>query len=163
MPPKPAVLTSPFRKEIENMLLEGKSSRYISGWLKEQGEDIGYGAINSYRNNHFNPTKEAGIEYQNIQSKKRKTRAKNKVLSDLEFLDQVKDAAGDVKLVITKDTTALDIVNAGIRAVRAKNEILKQGEDGDKEVTIYIDEFNQILDKAVSEVDEKDVEPKDEK
>lgn len=138
MPPKPAVMTSPYRKEIENMILEGKSSRYISGWLKEHGETIGYGAINSYRKNHFNPTKEAGLEYQNIQSKKRKTRAKNKILSDLEFLDQVKDAAGKVKLVVNKDTKAIDIVKAGIQAVKTKNEILKAGEGDEKDITIHI-------------------------
>lgn len=138
MPPSPVILTHPFRKEIENMLIEGKSPRYISGWLKEQGENLSHTTIDTYRKKHFNPTKDAGLEYQNTQSKKRKTRAKNKILSDLEFLDQVKDAAGKVKLVVNKDTKAIDIVKAGIQAVKTKNEILKAGEGDEKDITIHI-------------------------
>lgn len=138
MPMQSIILTNPFRKEIENMLIEGKSSRYISKWLKEQGENISHTAVNNYHKNYFNPSKEAGLEYQNIQSKKRKTRAKNKILSDLEFLDQVKDAAGNITLKIDGNTSGLDIVKAGIQAVRTKNEILKDSAGEDKDFTIKI-------------------------
>lgn len=165
MPPKSSVITSPYRKEIEEMLLEGKSPRQISKWLKEQDENISHTAINNYRNNHFNPSKEAGLEYQNIQSKKRKTRAKNRILSDLEFLDQVKDAAGNIKLVVDEDTKPIEIVKAGIQAVKEKNNILKAGEDkAPVEVNINLSEFNRLMDKGLEDIkDDEDVDNKPKK
>ncbi|AUB55293.1 MULTISPECIES: hypothetical protein [Methanobacterium] len=63
MPPRPLVARSPFQKEIEEKIIEGKSSRYISDWLK-QGENISHTAINNYRNGDFNIKAEAAKKYQ---------------------------------------------------------------------------------------------------
>lgn len=140
MPPKPAVLTSPFRKEIEGMILEGKSSRNISNWLKEQGENIGYGAINSYRNNHFNPKKNAKQRYQEKKSTERLDKAVDKIVSDLEYCDDIVQLASKINLKVDHDNkiTEMDIKKLGLTAIRTKNEILKAGEEQDKEFTIRI-------------------------
>lgn len=139
--PRSAVEDSPHRKEIEKMIIEGKSPRYISKWLKELEEDpesISHTSINNYKNNKFNVKKDAVKEYNDRQSKARKTRAKNKIVSDLEFLDNIKDIASKVNVTVDEDTKALDVVKVGIQAVKAKNEILKSGEGDDKEFTIKI-------------------------
>ncbi len=90
MPPQSSVITSPYRKEIEEMLIEGKSPRYISDWLKEQEprENISHTAINNYKNNHFNVPVEAVKEYNKRQSEKRKKKATIKQVDDLEKIDQ---------------------------------------------------------------------------
>lgn len=144
-------MDSPFRKEIEEMLIEGKSPRTISKWLKEQGENISHTAINNYKKKHFNVQEEAVKKYNDKVSKTRKTKASNKILSDLEFLDQVKDVASKVNVEVDEDTSALDITKVGIQAVRAKNEILKAGEESDKEIVIKIEP-------VTSDPDESDVE-----
>ena len=54
MPPKSKVEKSPHYKEIVDLLLQGQSSRTVSDYLKNTyNEDIGYGAINSFRNKHL--------------------------------------------------------------------------------------------------------------
>jgi len=53
MPKKSAVINNPYRKEIEEMIIEGKSSRKISELLKDQGESISHTAINNYKKNDF--------------------------------------------------------------------------------------------------------------
>lgn len=90
MPPQSSVITSPYRKEIEEMLIEGKSPRYISEWLKAQEpkENISHTAINNYKNNHFNVPVEAVKEYNKRQSEKRKKKATTKQVDDLEKIDQ---------------------------------------------------------------------------
>lgn len=55
MPRKSKVETSPHFEEIVDLLLQGKSGRKISDYLKnEYNEDIGFNAINTYRRKHIN-------------------------------------------------------------------------------------------------------------
>lgn len=72
------------------MLIEGKSPRYISDWLKEQEprEKISHTAINNYRKKDFNVQADAAKEYNEKQSKDRKKKASGKVVNDIQWIDK---------------------------------------------------------------------------
>lgn len=140
MPPKSSIKTSPFRKEIEEMILEGKSSRQISKWLKEHDEDISHTTINRYRNKDFNIQSEAVTQYNETLSQKRKEKGIEATVSDLEYCDEIIQLASKTELTVNHQNkvTELDIKKLGLQAVKTKQEILKQGGDDDKEFTIKI-------------------------
>lgn len=134
-----AVELSPHRREIEEMILEGKSDRAISDWLISVGEKISYGAIFNYRKNRFNIKEEAVKTYNEKKSKERKQKAVGKVVSDLDALDEIIEEGRKLKLDIQnvipdEDTgvTDLDIEkvkiqgkNLVIRAAKVKHDITK--------------------------------------
>jgi hypothetical protein len=157
------VLNSPFLKEIEEMLQEGKSDQYIEDWLDEKGARISRVTINKYKLKHFNVSKEAAKKYNKKESKKRLDNASDKIVSDLEFLDKVKDVASKVKVEVDDDTKPIDIVKVGIQAVKTKNEILKAGEDEKPvQVNIYLDEFDRIMDDGLDDLENPDdIDPED--
>jgi len=126
-----AVELSPHRKEIEEMILEGKSDRAISDWLSTVEESISYGAIYNYRRTKFNITKEATLQYNEKESKQRKKKAVAKKIGEIEFLDDIIDLAGKTDLQVNYDAriTPLDIKKLGVQAVRAKHEITKDEPD----------------------------------
>jgi hypothetical protein len=134
---KSAVELSPKRKKIEEMILEGETDRDISDWTKNQGCYICKSAINNYRKK-FNPKKKAREKYHDKKSKERLDKAADEIVSDLEFLDKVKDVASKVNVQVDDDTKPIDIVKVGIQAVKTKNEILKSGEGDEKEFKIKI-------------------------
>lgn len=120
-----AVEISPFRKEIEEMIIEGKKDSYISDWLKTQDAYISRHAIGTYRRDRFNIPKEATRKYQENQSKQRKKKAVAKKIGEIEFLDDIIDLAGKTNLQTGEYATPLDVKKLGIQAVRAKHEITK--------------------------------------
>ena len=99
MPPKSAVERSKHRDEIDDLLLEGKSPRFVSAWLENTyNEHISHTAINNYRKNKLNVPKEVAIEYkkkrdnekkQEKKSSQKKKKMVNKFLGDLEILDVI--------------------------------------------------------------------------
>ena len=102
MPPKSAVERSEHRDEIDDLLLDGRSPRFVSSYLKnEYNESISHTAINNYKKKHLDVTKEAVIDYTNkkskegkeVQSQKNREKKKEKVVkkisSDLEKLDEI--------------------------------------------------------------------------
>lgn len=133
MPPKSAVERSQYRKEIENLILEAKSSRYISDWLKEQKEpeNISHNAINNYKKNKFNVKAEAVTKYREKQSKKRLDKAVHKTVSSIEYLDTIIETANKTGLSVNEEqgVTALDIHKLGVQAVKAKHDITKDEPD----------------------------------
>lgn len=133
MPPKSAVERSPYRKEIENLILEGKSSRYISDWLKEQSEpeNISHNAINNYRKNKFNVKEKAVKKYREKQSKKRLDNAVDNTVSSIEYLDTIIETANGIGLTVDDEqgTTALDIHKLAVKAAKAKHDITKDEPD----------------------------------
>ena len=64
MPPKTAVERSDNRDIIDDLLLEGKSPRFVSDYIKNEfNENISHTAINNYRKNKLNVKKEVAIQY----------------------------------------------------------------------------------------------------
>lgn len=126
MPPQSAVFTSPFRKEIEEMIIEGKSPRQISKWLKEHDEKISYVAIYNYKNNHFNVQEEAVKEHNEKQSRKRKEKGKQKVITTLELCQKFKDEANKRDLSEIDD---LDMCRLGLQAGKLEHDHTKEAEN----------------------------------
>lgn len=141
---KSAVELSEHRPEIDRLLEEGKSPRFISDWLKnlpkdENPEKISHVSINNYKKKKFNIKKEATRKYNEKQSKKRLDKASDKVVGDLDALDEIIDEGRKLKLAIDKiqpdpeaGVSYLDVeklkINAKrlvIQAAKAKHDITK--------------------------------------
>jgi len=120
------------------MILEGKSSRQISKWLKEHNEEISHNTINRYRKQDFNIQSEAVTQYNERLSQKRKEKGVNETVSDLEYCDEIIQLAHKTRLKPDKATSELDIKKLGLQAIKIKQEIFKQGGDADNEFTIKI-------------------------
>lgn len=74
MPRRPKVEKSPHYNEIIELLLDGKSSREVSAYLKnEYNEVIGHNAINNYRRNNMKLEDKIEAEANRILSKKAAT------------------------------------------------------------------------------------------
>jgi hypothetical protein len=143
MPPKSAVERSEYRPQIDELLKEGKTPRFISDWLKhlkKNPENISHTAINNYRKNKFNVKKEATIKYNEKKSKEIFEEAVEETVSDLGYCDDIIKKAREVGIKVDKEegTTALDIKKLGLQAVRVKQEIFKAGTEDEKEFTIKI-------------------------
>lgn len=140
---KSAVEQSPNRLEIDKLLKEGKSPRFISDWLKklkENPESISHTAINNYKKKKFNFKKEAKLKYNEKKSKELLNEAVNETVSDLEFCDNIIALANkiDLKVDPKNKITELDIKKLGLQAIKTKQDVFKQGGDADNEFTIRI-------------------------
>jgi hypothetical protein len=136
MPPRSAVERSEFRPEIDEFLLEGKSGRFVSEWLKSKKENISHTAINNYKKKHLNVEKEATIQYNEKKSKQKKQKKVDKVVSDLEALDDIIAEGHKIKLEVDQLTpdeyggvTNLDIENVKIKAKRLTIQAAKVKHD----------------------------------
>jgi hypothetical protein len=148
MAKRSAVELSPHRAEIDKLLLDGKSPRVVSDWLKNlkhNPESISHTAINNYRKNKLDVNKEATIRYNEKQSKKLFDEAVKKKVSDIEFLDGIIETADDIGLSVDTEQgiTNLDIKKIGIQAVKVKHDITK-------------DEPPVVVEVKVGEMDDKE-------
>jgi hypothetical protein len=138
-----AVELSPHREEIDKMLLRGESPRTVSSWLEslEEGpESISHTAINNYRKKHLNVNKEAVEEYQHKRTRELKKKEVQKVVSDLEYCDNIIELADKVNLKVDHDNkiTELDIKKIGLQAVKVKHDITKdEPEPAPVNVNVY--------------------------
>lgn len=164
MPPRSAVERSEHRDEIDDLLLEGNSPRFVSAYLKnEYNEHISHTAINNYRKNKLNVPKEAAIEYnkkkkekdaakiKQAQSDAKSTAKKNKkvqkVVSDLEKLDVIIEDSCNTTINIERlehdpevdqvqvEKLKLQKRKQGIEAINVKNNITKQ-DDTNVEINV---------------------------
>ena len=169
MPPRSAVERSEHRDEIDDLLLEGKSPRFVSAWLKDSyNEHISHTAINNYRKNKLNVTEEAAKVYHERRQKekkadektdKKKQRKVRKVVSDLEKLDVIIEDSYNTDINIERlehdpesdqvqvEKLKLQKRKQAIEAINAKHNILKN-DDTNIEVNI-----NNNFDDLFSEED----------
>lgn len=172
MPPKSAVEKSEHRNEIDDLLLNGHSPRFVSNYLKnEYNESISHTAINNYKKKHLNVTKEAVIDYtrkksqeaKQVQSKKdsqsKKQKAVKKISSDLEKLDEIIEDSFNTQIDIDRlvgdpecdqvkvEKLKLQMRQQGISAVNAKTNILKQ-EDTNVEVNVNKDVTVNLMERV---------------
>lgn len=120
MPPKTKVETSPHFEEIVNLLLQGKSGRKISAYLKnEYNEDIGFNAINNYRKKHI---KLEDIVIQEVDNRlQEKEKAKN----------QEKEKAENQKKYVEEvsEKKAIEQVDTAERITQAKTNVVNKTAD----------------------------------
>lgn len=128
-----AVEKSPFRKEIEEMLREGKSPDFISRYLKTNGEHISRSAIYRYKKDKFNIQAEAITKYNNLQSRKRLDKASDDLVNDLQIIDkQILEVSGKIDInKMTENQKAIYLTNL----FNAKYKILGH-EEANVEVNI---------------------------
>ena len=168
MPPKSAVERSEHRDEIDDLLLDGRSPRFVSSYLKnEYNESISHTAINNYKKKHLDVTKEAIIDYtkkkskegREVQSQKDREKKKQKVVkkisSDLERLDDIIEESFNTQVDLERlvndpecdqvkvEGLKLKMRQQGISAVNAKNNILKQ-DDTTVEINVKDVEVNLL-------------------
>ncbi|NMB91218.1 hypothetical protein GYA37_00010 [candidate division WWE3 bacterium] len=116
-----AVENSPYRKEIEEMLKEGKPDTDIAGWLKDKGKPISRVTINKYKNEKFNIPVEARKKYNEKKSKERLDGASNGMVSDIEKIDKFIEM---VDPEILKEALPKDQATAVNRFLQTKYKIL---------------------------------------
>ncbi|KAF5059397.1 hypothetical protein DSECCO2_336310 [anaerobic digester metagenome] len=83
-----AVESSPYQKEIEEMIKEGKPDTDIADWLKKKGTPISRQTINNYKNKKFNITLAARKKYNEKKSKERLDDAADEQVRDIEKIDE---------------------------------------------------------------------------
>jgi len=147
-----AVENSPFRKEIEEMLREGKPDTFIEAWLKEKGHPISRKTIGIYKNEKFNITLEAQKEYNNRQSQKRLKTAGSEQADDVEKIDQF---IGEVDPEIMKRMDPKDQAQAVNRFLNTKYKILGVIDDKQSvEVNVNNNQFNPNTQKEIIDEEE---------
>ena len=136
-----SVETSPHRREIEEMLREGKKPDFIVTWLKNMGVSISRSAIYRYKKDKFNIKAEAVKKYNDEKSKERLDDASDEYKEGMNFLYKVVKTAAKVKLDLNvkpdfqKETQLnienhkLNIIKAGIQATKGISEILEDESD----------------------------------
>lgn len=150
------VKISRYRKDIDEMLIDGVTPTEISKWLKKQNppENIGKTAIYDYKNNDFNINDEATQAYNEKKSKERLKSAVDKKVSEIQYCDDIIDTAAKVGLHVDKaqGITNLDIKKLGLQAVKVKHDITKNDPPVVVEVKVgEMDEEEQKLTKEVAD------------
>ncbi len=132
-----AVEKSTFRREIEEMLREGKSPDFISTYLKTNGEEISRSAIYRYKRDKFNIQAEAITKYNNEQSRRRLDEASDDLVSDLQIIDkQILEVSGKIDVdKMTENQKATYLTNL----INAKYKIL-----GHDESKVEVNVNNQL-------------------
>lgn len=137
----PKIETSVNRSLIDDLLNEGKSSRFISKYLndpkRKHPEVISHSYINKYKNEAWNIDEEAATAYREKEEarikeqeklhKDKKDKAVQKKVKEIEYCDDIIRLAKKVCLQVDdeKKITALDIKKLGLEAVKTKNQITK--------------------------------------
>lgn len=132
-----AVEKSPFRREIEEMLREGKSPDFISKYLETNGEHISRSAIYRYKRDKFNIRAEAVTKYNNLQSRKRLDEASDDLVNDLQIIDkQILEVSGKIDISrMTENQKAIYLTNL----FNAKYKIL-----GHEEANVEVNVNNSL-------------------
>jgi hypothetical protein len=149
-----AIEVSPFRKEIEEMIKEGKPDLYIASWLKEKEAPITRQTISKYRNNQFNITEDTRRKYAEQQTKERLSDASDLQINDLKIIDEI---VSQVDPEVMKDMMPKDQIKAIPQLLNTKYKILGVI-DGNKEINVKVDgsvehniTFNQKLQDEILE------------
>lgn len=125
----PSIKNSPYRNDIDLLLMDGKSYSFISKWLKDMGENISRQTISRYHKDYMNVDKEASIQYQEIQAQEILREGVQARMSDIEILDRIIQKMGEVNLNLIAEDKLVDL---GLKALKNKKEILDAGdEDGE--------------------------------
>lgn len=135
-----AVEKSPFRKEIEEMIKEGKPDQFISDWLKDHKAPISRQTINNYKNTKFNVPLKARKKYNERQSKKRLNQAVDEQVNDIEKIDSL---VAEVDPGVMKDMLPKDQVRSVAQLLNTKYKILGVIDDG-KPVNVKVAVHNEI-------------------
>jgi len=146
-----AVLSSPYLKEIEEFIKEGKPDTYISKWLKKHDAYISNKTIGNYRNKEFNIQITAQQKYNEKKSKERLNKASDEVVSDLEKIDMI---TALIEPDVIDELSEKDQLYIFDKLLNTKYKILGVIDEGVKVETnlnntnVVVDEINDLFKEA---------------
>ncbi|WP_321422778.1 hypothetical protein [uncultured Methanobacterium sp.] len=124
-----AVESSPYRKEIEEMIKEGKPDTDIANWLKKKEAPISRQTINNYKNKKFNITLAARKKYQEKKSKERLDGAADEQVRDIEKIDEDCDLIdtfiNEIDPSIIEDMNEKDVARLLNNLLKTKDQKLR--------------------------------------
>ncbi len=140
-----SIIRCEYRKEIDQMLLDGMPYTRISKWLKDRGVGISRNTISKYHKGCFDVQGEAVNIYldKQIESEEMFEEAVKKEITVIELYDKL-IAAGvntDINLLDPKGR-----IDAALKAAKQKTELLdRSGEDYDREKTELLKTIRDLL------------------
>lgn len=134
---------NPYREEIDDMLIAGKSYSEIERWLDEKGAKVGRNTISKYHKFCFNVNEEAVEIYNERKSKEKLQNEAEKGADVLDFYDKVISKALQCDLDKVDPARRTDL---GLRAAKQREEFLKEHGDKLEEERIQVlKDIRQIL------------------
>ena len=100
---------SKYRKEIDDMLSEGKSINHINKWLREHGEGISRQSLTTYHKFCFNINAKAEELYTQEQSEEKLVEAARKEVNALKLYDKIISEAMNVNTGAVDPVRLLDL------------------------------------------------------
>jgi len=140
-----SIIRSQYRKDIDQMLLDGIPYTRIVKWLKDRGEGISRNTISKYKRECFNVEDKAVNIYldEQLKSEERFEDAVAKEVGVLKLYDKFISATMDVN---TDLLTPKELVDAGLKSAKQKSEVLdRSGEDYDAEKTELLKAIRELL------------------
>lgn len=146
-----SIIRSEFRKDIDQMLLDGLPYTRISKWLKDRGEAISRNTISKYDKEFVNVNEKAVNIYlekdkhvkQQFESEKIIEEAVNKQVSVIELYDKLIAAGVNTNIDLLDPKGRID---AALKAAKQKQEMLdRSGEEYDKERTELLKTIRELL------------------
>jgi len=119
---------SPYRIEIEDMILDGVPDRVIAKNMKDNhGIKMNHVTIFNYRKNNLNLNAEAVKQYKRKKKIEEMQPHIDKRINEIEYCDTLITLAEAIELKVDLEAgiTALDIKKLGLQAVKVKNDIMK--------------------------------------
>lgn len=118
---------NPYREQIDEMLIEGKSYTEIEKWLKANDAGVARQTISKYHKFCFNVNAEAAEIYNDEASKAKLQGEAQKQVDIIRFYDKIINSAEEADLSIVDPQRRVDLA---LRAAKQREEFLK--EHGDK-------------------------------
>lgn len=148
-----SIIQSKYRKDIDQMLLDGLPYTRISKWLKDRGEAISRNTISKYDKafvnvnekavNIYLDKKENKVIKDHFESEKIIEEAVNKQVTVIELYDKLIAAGVNTNIDLLDPKGRID---AALKAAKQKQEMLdRSGEEYDQEKTELLRTIRELL------------------
>jgi len=124
------IAKSEFRKEIDDMLLDGETYVAISNWLRNNGEVISRNLLAKYHKFCFNPNDKAVELYTQADSEASLTAAAKKQVNTLHLYDKLIEAGADVTPTLVDERSRIDFA---LKAAKQREDFLREHGDSSAE------------------------------
>jgi nucleotide-binding universal stress UspA family protein len=140
-----SIIRCEYRKEIDQMLLDGTPYTRISKWLKDRGVGISRNTISKYHKGCFDVDGKAKNIYleKQIESEEMFEEAVEKQITVIELYDKLIQAGVNTNIDLLDPKGRID---AALKAAKQKQELLdRSGEDYDAEKTELLRAIRDLL------------------
>ena len=134
---------SKYRKEIDDMLADGKSINQINKWLREHGEGISRQSLTKYHKYCFNVAAKAEEVYTQEQSEEKLIDAAKKEVNALKLYDKIISEAMNVNTGAVDPVRLLDLA---LKAGKQRQEHIEAvGDQYEEERIQVLKDIREIL------------------